>query len=112
MFSKTIILFMLLVASYADDYKRKTKSGIVVGKSLNGFINSWSGIPYAEPPISTLRFKAPMPVKQWSGEKITQTNGNSCEFNEDCLYLNILAPKNSANLPVLIWIHGGKLFFI
>ncbi|KAK3314300.1 carboxylesterase [Apodospora peruviana] len=27
--------------------------------------------------------------------------------NEDCLFLNVLAPANAKNLPVLFWIHGG-----
>ena len=27
--------------------------------------------------------------------------------SEDCLNLNIATPKDSSNLPVMIWIHGG-----
>ena len=27
--------------------------------------------------------------------------------NEDCLFLNVYAPKDAVNLPVLVWIHGG-----
>jgi carboxylesterase type B len=27
--------------------------------------------------------------------------------SEDCLFLNIQAPANASNLPVLVWIHGG-----
>lgn len=27
--------------------------------------------------------------------------------SEDCLFLNIYAPENAENLPVLVWIHGG-----
>lgn len=27
--------------------------------------------------------------------------------NEDCLFLNVYAPSNASNLPVLVWIHGG-----
>jgi len=29
------------------------------------------------------------------------------ESSEDCLFLNVYAPKNAKNLPVLVWIHGG-----
>lgn len=27
--------------------------------------------------------------------------------SEDCLFLNVYAPPNAKNLPVLVWIHGG-----
>jgi carboxylesterase type B len=27
--------------------------------------------------------------------------------SEDCLFLNVQAPANASNLPVLVWIHGG-----
>ncbi|KAL2352132.1 Carboxylesterase family-domain-containing protein [Cryomyces antarcticus] len=27
--------------------------------------------------------------------------------SEDCLFLNVYAPANASNLPVLVWIHGG-----
>lgn len=27
--------------------------------------------------------------------------------NEDCLHLNVYAPVNASQLPVLVWIHGG-----
>jgi para-nitrobenzyl esterase len=28
-------------------------------------------------------------------------------MSEDCLYLNITAPKSARNLPVMVWFHGG-----
>lgn len=34
--------------------------------------------------------------------------GMSFEYSEDCLFLNIYAPKNAKNAPVLIYIHGGS----
>jgi para-nitrobenzyl esterase len=27
--------------------------------------------------------------------------------DEDCLYLNVVRPKEGSNLPVMVWIHGG-----
>jgi carboxylesterase type B len=27
--------------------------------------------------------------------------------SEDCLFLNVYAPADATNLPVLVWIHGG-----
>ena len=29
-------------------------------------------------------------------------------YSEDCLFLNIYAPKNAHNAPVLFYIHGGS----
>ncbi len=29
------------------------------------------------------------------------------DFSEDCLFLNIISPKEAKNLPVMFWIHGG-----
>ncbi len=29
------------------------------------------------------------------------------DFSEDCLFLNIISPKDAKNLPVMFWIHGG-----
>lgn len=34
--------------------------------------------------------------------------GISFTYSEDCLYLNICAPKNAENCPVLLYIHGGS----
>jgi carboxylesterase type B len=31
--------------------------------------------------------------------------------DEDCLFLNVYAPENAINLPVLVWIHGGGYGF-
>ena len=75
---------------------------------MNANVNAWLGIPYAEKPINNLRFKAPVPIKSWSDEKKTIFDVSACWEVEDCLYLQIKSPKNSSNLPVLIWIHGGK----
>lgn len=34
--------------------------------------------------------------------------GMSFEYSEDCLYLNIFAPKNKKDCPVIVYIHGGS----
>jgi acetylcholinesterase len=77
-------------------------------------VDMWYGIPYAEPPIDSLRFRHPRPVKTWSGIKETTDLPNSCpqiidtffpdfpgagmwnpntKLSEDCLYLNIAVPR-------------------
>jgi len=100
----------------------KTSSGVSEGYIKNSVIN-WDDIPYAEPPIGDLRWKAPIPLK--SSQYIKQKDENFCvqepsglggsngssffSGSEDCLYLDIKRPKKIGNdlLPVMFWIHGG-----
>jgi len=87
---------------------------------------SFEGIPFSAPPVGKLRFGAPQPVEPWtetlnaSGRvlvKCTQygymSAGGNPEISgsEDCLYLNVYAPKNSKREPkaVMMWIYGGSL---
>ncbi|XP_027220673.2 juvenile hormone esterase [Penaeus vannamei] len=109
-----------------------TRSGEVAGlleKSTKGHtFYSYYGIPYAQPPVGGLRFKAPVKVEPWTGVRdgtaqppyCTQTPFASflkgrleIDGVEDCLYLNVFTPKpNSerARLPVMVFIHGGGYF--
>ncbi|XP_054747003.1 uncharacterized protein LOC129252884 [Anastrepha obliqua] len=80
---------------------------------------SFEGIPYAEPPLGALRFRAPKPVAPWTdiknctqcASKPLQNNPltNEVEGSEDCLYLNVYTKKlKSENpLPVMVFIYGG-----
>ncbi|MDZ4708920.1 MAG: carboxylesterase family protein [Saprospiraceae bacterium] len=81
------------------------------------------GIPFAKPPVGTLRWKAPQPVTNWTGVKHTKKFGprpvqgvvfgdmmsRSDGLSEDCLYLNIWTParRNTKDLPVLVYFFGG-----
>ncbi|KAJ8968659.1 hypothetical protein NQ314_002182, partial [Rhamnusium bicolor] len=64
---------------------------------------AFQGIPYAEPPIGNLRFRAPVPAKRWEGLLTTQEDEHKCIQNmdpkgsEDCLYINVFVPKVSIN---------------
>ncbi|KAK9872042.1 hypothetical protein WA026_015292 [Henosepilachna vigintioctopunctata] len=102
--------------------------GVVEGQldeSANGrSFYSFEGIPYANPPIGTNRFKEPRYVTPWSGiwkanKKIVClqynffpfSSSNPIEGDEDCLYLNIYTPKLDGNFSVLVNIHGGSFLF-
>jgi para-nitrobenzyl esterase len=103
----------------------QTSSGISQGFLKNGVAN-WDDIPYAQPPVGDLRWKAPREisikhlliepkVNNFCVQKPSGMGGSESigdEFfsgSEDCLYLDIKAPKFKSNtlLPVMFWIHGG-----
>lgn len=104
-------------SAFADPVKAKVASGTLVGEATDGII-TYKGIPFAAPPIGDLRWKPPQPVKAWTGDRAATEYGASCAQNarlgaeaktsEDCLYLNVFAPKDAKNLPVMVWIHGGS----
>lgn len=63
---------------------------------------SFEGIPYGQPPVGDLRFKAPLPAQSWSGVKecsdfnvkpMQKNYQGELEGSEDCLYLNVYAKK-------------------
>ncbi len=99
-----------------NDALVQTKYGLVSGFSDKGSW-CWKGIPYANPPIGPLRWKAPLDPTPWIGTRKTKKFGNSAAQvmpflgpigSEDCLYLNIWRPKTpETNLPVYLYIHGG-----
>jgi para-nitrobenzyl esterase len=99
----------------ADPTLVKIDSGAVRGVAAGGVI-SFKGIPYAEPPVGPLRWRAPQPAKLWQGVRAATQFGPSCMQPDDvpkseaCLTLNIWRPAASAApLPVMVWIHGGAL---
>ena len=113
------------LAAPAQGLERHTTEGIVIGEE-NSTTNTilWKAIPYAQPPVGDLRWKAPQPPQKRSAALKAATFCDICpqytdhDFNiatpqvirgnEDCLYLNIWSPKNATgNLPVFLWIHGG-----
>lgn len=99
------------------------KNGTVTGKYLQGFNQDlYLGIPFAEPPIGSLRFLPPQPYgSSWTGIKQFKEYGYACHAtigsdslnlpqSEDCLTLNVVKPhgnNRNQSLPVAIWIHGG-----
>ena len=101
-----------------------TANGIIEGEfDIKTNIQSFKGIPFAQPPVGNLRWKAPQPVTNWSGVKQTKKFGpravqsnifgdmgfRSDGISEDCLYLNVWSPAKSSDekLPVLVYFYGG-----
>lgn len=101
----------------------ETRQGTVIGVTDAG-CHVWRGLPYAEPPVGQLRWRAPQPASTWTGVRVADTfspsswqnseicseiaGGDPGRLSEDCLYLNIWSPADrSEPLPVMVWIHGG-----
>ncbi|MGJ7545867.1 carboxylesterase/lipase family protein [Variovorax sp. LT1R16] len=115
-------------AAAQEQFARATSVRHVVsttGGALRGFEatpTTWQylGIPYAQPPVGDLRWRAPQAAQPWRGVREATAWSNQAAQNptmeplgeggmsEDSLYLNVTAPKNASKLPVMVWFHGGS----
>lgn len=128
-----------LATPVLQDAANVTIAGVVYQGVLSedGKVQAYLGVPFAQPPTGDLRWVAPQPIKSGSGAYSAVNFAAACaqsphmvnwyrgvvssfggdadafpvpEFSEDCLYLNVWAPVQSAagQLPVMVYIHGGS----
>ena len=100
-----------------------TTSGLVQATKIKNIL-VFEDIPYAQPPIGNLRWKAPKEIiepveispkdKNYCIQRPSNLGGADGDGfyvgTEDCLYLDIFVPKKNIQdkkLPVMFWIHGG-----
>lgn len=125
MIREVFVIFCSLNALVASaDLIRQTDLGLVHGileQWDNRSVECYQGIPYAAPPVDSLRFQPPEPHPVWNDTLNATAFGPMCPQehldsdgiygNEDCLRLNIFVPHDegasSKLLPVMIWLHGG-----
>src|SRR5690606_1716472 len=127
---KSVVFFLLgttLAFSQTDNslpVQTTIKTGNIEGNyNVTNGISTYFGVPFAQPPVAELRWKAPVPAASWTGVKETKKFGprpvqglvfgdmNSWSegVSEDCLTLNVWTPakRNSKDLPVLVYFYGG-----
>lgn len=122
-----IVLAAIASPAMADPLVQ-TAAGAIRGKVSPG-LDIFLGIPFAKPPVGDLRWRDPQPVEAWQGVRDAMKLSPACmqaspsanppppytaeflpgpEISEDCLYLNVWAPRTSRRpRPVFLFIHGG-----
>ncbi|MCF8588860.1 carboxylesterase/lipase family protein [Gordonia liuliyuniae] len=87
--------------------------------SLNGSTRQFRGVPYAAPPVGDRRWERPSPPEKWDKVRDATKAGRRCiqpdddnerdpRSSEDCLYLDVTAPRSvPVPVPVMVWFHGG-----
>ena len=129
---------MILIAGCTGRPEVTVEGETLRGERLAGTeIAVFRGVPFAEPPVGDLRWRAPEPyvaktasrdaaefapacmqsmgILEWYRDMAEIFGSTRDEFadlhtSEDCLYLNIWTPSLGAEapVPVMVYIHGGS----
>ena len=118
----SITLLLAPLPAQSDGPVVRVDGGQVRG-AIAGDVLAFKGIPYAAPPVGSLRWRAPQPVAPWAGVRDASTFCSDCMQqpfgisapigttpSEDCLVVNLWRPAAlpaGSALPILVWIHGG-----
>lgn len=118
----SLTLLAAHAASESFPVQVRTEGGSLKGAEDEGVL-AFKAIPYVQPPLGDLRWRAPQQVQAWQGVRdATQLSpdcmqgtlgppppGGRHVTSEDCLYLNLWRPveAKTQKLPVMVWIHGG-----
>ncbi|UNK43606.1 carboxylesterase family protein [Luteimonas sp. S4-F44] len=103
----------------------RTPDGALRGEALET-VDVYRGIRYAQAPTGRLRWRPPVAATPWRDTRDATRFGPACHqppsmpgslyapaappaMSEDCLSLNIWAPRDAGKAPVFVWIHGGSL---
>ncbi|KAH8400774.1 hypothetical protein KR009_000936 [Drosophila setifemur] len=124
-----VIIYYILATAAGDNLDVCLKDlGCLRGTLMPGYqkgeFEAFMGIPFAQPPVGSLRLKNPVPAAAWEGvldagspkESCLQKNYFSSNWQvsgeEDCLYLNVYRPqqRDGNPLPVMFYIYGGGFF--
>ncbi|WP_447764141.1 carboxylesterase/lipase family protein [Sphingopyxis panaciterrae] len=126
---KLLALFLAAASLPAAAQSRTVTigQGKLTGEALADGTGVFRGIPYAKAPVGELRWKPPVAAEAWQGTRDATKFGPACmqlratpgtdsvyaedipAMSEDCLSLNVWAPKGAKKAPVMVWIHGGGL---
>ncbi|GAW02803.1 extracellular triacylglycerol lipase precursor [Lentinula edodes] len=115
----TSIIFAALNVRAASPEVRLGKTTLI-GRDVTLLRQDFfGGIPFAEPPLGSLRLQPPVLKTSLNTTTFDASNfGFSClqsgipiaELSEDCLTINVFRPsgvESSASLPVMFWTYGG-----
>ncbi|KAJ3723866.1 esterase 1 [Lentinula raphanica] len=116
----SLILFTLLGRAVAEAPTVQLGNTTLIGRDVTSFRQDFfGGIPFAEPPIGSLRLQPPVLKTSLNSTTFNASDfGFSClqlgvdvaGLSEDCLTINILRPSgvtSNDSLPVMFWTYGG-----